>query len=96
MLKLMFCLFCAFVIGIITLQLRQQELELRHQSADLQHKIQAKQAKLWSQQVEIAIYTAPNAVAKSIGEHQLDLVPEGKLPAAGGDWTVAKRDEKKP
>ena len=66
MLKLMLCLVCAFVIGTITLQLRQQELELRHQATELHEKIQAKQSKLWGQQVEIAIYTSPNAIAKSL------------------------------
>jgi hypothetical protein len=91
MLKLMLCLVCAFVIGMITLQLRQQQLELRHQATDLQHKIQTKQSKLWRQQVEIAIYTAPNAVAKSISGHDLDLVPERNLPEGAGNWVTAKK-----
>ena len=54
MVKLLLCLLSAFALGVITLQLRQQDLELRHQVADLQQKIQNQQAKLWSQQVEIA------------------------------------------
>ena len=92
MIKLLLCLLSSFAVGVITLQLRQQDLELRHQVADLQRKIQNQQAKLWSQQVEIAIYTAPNAVSKTIDQAKLKLVPEAPLPVLAGDWISSARE----
>ncbi len=86
MIKLLICLACGMVMAVVMLQLRQQELELRHQAADLQIKIQNHQAKLWQQQLEIAVYTAPNAVTKIVQEQDLKLVPEAPLPLPAGDW----------
>jgi len=74
------------LMAVVMLQLRQQELELRHQAADLQQKIQNHQARLWQQQLEIAVYTAPNAVTKIVQEQDLKLVPEAALPLQAGDW----------
>jgi cell division protein FtsL len=74
------------LMAVATLQLRQQELELRHQAAEFQQKIQHHQAKLWQQQLEIAVYTAPNAVTKTVLEQNLKLVPEAALPIGAGDW----------
>jgi cell division protein FtsL len=98
MIKLLICLACGMLMAVAMLQLRQQELELRHQAAELQQKIQHHQAKLWQQQLEIAVYTAPNAVTRTIQQHDLKLVPESSLPLAAGDWvgtmgaaTVARR-----
>jgi cell division protein FtsL len=86
MIKLLICLTCGMVMAVVMLQLRQQELELRHQAADLQIKIQNHQAKLWQQQLEIAVYTAPNAVTKFVQQQELKLVPEAQLPVGAGDW----------
>jgi hypothetical protein len=86
MVKLALCLACAFLIGIATLQMRQQELELRHRAATLQQKIQSSQARLWRQQLEIGVYTAPNAMSKTIGQHQLELQPAARLPKGAGEW----------
>jgi cell division protein FtsL len=86
MIKLLICLACGMAMAVVMLQLRQQELELRHQAADLQIKIQNHQAKLWQQQLEIAVYTAPNAVNKFVQQQDLKLVPEASLPLAAGDW----------
>jgi cell division protein FtsL len=86
MIKLLICLACGMVMAVVMLQLRQQELELRHQAADLQIRIQNHQAKLWQQQLEISVYTAPNAVTKIVQDQDLKLVPEGPLPLAAGDW----------
>ena len=62
------------------LQLRQQRLELNHQANRLHNQIEAQQAKLWNQQLQIAVYTAPNAISQTVGEHDLKLVPQS--PAA--------------
>ncbi len=78
MLKLLLCLGCSVTIAVTMLQLRQQELELRHRAARLQEQIEAQQTKLWNQQLQIAIYTAPNALTKTLAQHNLDLVPEPK------------------
>jgi cell division protein FtsL len=80
MTKLLLCLFCAFALAVATIQLRQQELELKNRAAKLQQDIEGQQAKLWSQQLQIATYTAPNVISKTVGRQGLDLVPE-KLPA---------------
>ena len=80
-------------MAVVMLQLRQQELELRHEAADLQIRIQNHQAKLWQQQLEIAVYTAPNAVTKIVQQQELKLVPEAQLPAAAGELIVALEDE---
>jgi cell division protein FtsL len=80
MIKLLLCLFCAFALAAAMIQLRQQELELKHRSARIQQEIEGQQAKLWGQQLQIATYTAPNVISKTVGQHGLELVPE-KLPA---------------
>jgi len=85
MLKLMFCLLCALLIGIATLQMRQQQMELKHQAASLQHRIEKQQTKLWNQQLQIAILTAPNAIKKTVGK-ELDLVQSSDLPPDAADW----------
>ena len=96
MIKLLICLACGMVMAVVMLQLRQQELELRHQAADLQIKIQNHQAKLWQQQLEIAVYTAPNAVTKFVQQQDLKLVPEASLPLAAGDWVGTTPHQNQP
>ncbi|HXE55540.1 MAG TPA: hypothetical protein VN541_21130 [Tepidisphaeraceae bacterium] len=86
MLKLLLCLLGGTVIGVVTLQLRQQHLELSHQTAELHDKIRARQAKLWDQQVQIAIYTAPNAIQKTVDAHSLKLAPQHPLPGPQQSW----------
>ncbi|MGE5607836.1 MAG: hypothetical protein ACM359_01150 [Bacillota bacterium] len=78
MLKLLLCLACTFGIAITAMQLRQQELELKYRAAKLQADIEGQQAKLWSQQLQIAIYTAPASMPKTLAQHDLELVPEMK------------------
>ena len=64
------------------LQLRQQNMQIGHQCNQLHNKIRGRQAKLWSQQMEIAVYTAPNAISQTVASHDLKLVPE--VPPADG------------
>ena len=96
MIKLLICLACGMAMAVVMLQLRQQELELRHQAAELQIKIQNHQAKLWQQQLEIAVYTAPNAVTKFVQQQDLKLVPEASLPLAAGDWVGSTPQQNQP
>ncbi len=86
MLKLLLCLTFAVVIGVIMLQLRQQRLELNHQANILHNKIEAQQAKLWSQQLQIAVHTAPNAISKTVGQKDLKLVPQSPTHVGPSNW----------
>lgn len=80
MVKLLICLFASLVLGILVLQLRQQKLELNNEVSRLHRKIEDHQSTLWNQQVQIAIYTAPNAIRNTIDLENLKLAP----PEQGG------------
>ncbi|HEY8665957.1 MAG TPA: hypothetical protein VIL86_04785 [Tepidisphaeraceae bacterium] len=86
MLKLLICLVSALVLAVVTLQIRQQRLELNHQANVLHNQIEAQQAKLWSQQLQIAVFTAPNAIVHTVDNQHLKLVPESPLPPAKSLW----------
>ncbi len=66
MLKLLLCLLAAVGIGAVLLELRQQHLNLSYQTNELHNRIQATQAQLWNQQLNIAVGTAPNAIAQTL------------------------------
>jgi cell division protein FtsL len=85
-LKLVICLISTALIAIGVLQLRQQNLQLGHQCNQLHTKIRGRQAKLWSQQLEIAVYTAPNAITQTVANHDLNLVPQAPLPRGKKHW----------
>jgi len=82
MLKLLLSLFCTLAISVALLQLRQQRLELNYQANQLHNQIERHQAKLWDQQLQIAVYTAPNAISRTVGQQKLEMVPQTPLPAA--------------
>ncbi len=84
MLKLLLCLFAALAIAVGLLQLRQQRMEMNYQANQLHNLIEDHQAKLWNQQLQIAIYTAPNAISRTVGDHALHMVPVSPLPAKQG------------
>ena len=90
MLKLLLCLFCALFLAVVTLQLRQQRLELNHQANKLHNQIEGQQAKLWNQQLQIAVYTAPNAISKTVGDRDLKLVPQSPLHVGPSNWMDVK------
>src|SRR5437762_11172245 len=92
MLKLLLGLFTAVFLAVLVLHLRQQKLELNHQANKLHNQIEAQQARLWNQQLQIAVYTAPNAIQKTVGQQQLKLVPRSPLPAGKSNWIDAKGD----
>jgi cell division protein FtsL len=75
MLKLLLTLILATVIGVVLLQLRQQRLVINYQTSKLHREIEAAQAKLWNQQLQIAVYTAPNAVINTVNTEGLNMVP---------------------
>lgn len=78
MLKLLLTLFLATLIGVVLLQLRQQRLEINYQTNKLHRQIESAQARLWNQQLQIAAYTAPNAVYNTVNTDGLRMVP--RLP----------------
>ncbi len=75
MVKMLLCMFATMAIAIMVLQLRQQRLELNFKVNHLHRDIEAQQAHLWNQQVQIAIYTAPNAIQHTVDSQDLHLVP---------------------
>jgi len=81
MIKLLLCLSTSLCLAVLVLQLRQQRLELGYQSNQLHNRIEDQQARLWNQQLQIAMYTAPNAISKTVGEHAIHMVPQSPLPA---------------
>ena len=50
---------------------------------------------LWDQQVQIAVYTAPNAISKTVGERQMHMVPTAPLcrlaKVAGSMYGIIRR-----
>ncbi len=86
MIKLLLCVFSAAIIALLLLQLRQQHLELSHQTARLHDQIRSRQAKLWDQQIQIAIYTAPNAIQRTVDAQNLKLTPQQPLPGGRQSW----------
>ena len=73
MLKLILCTFATFAIAVVMLQLRQERREIAYQSNLLHDKIEAHQSKLWNQQLQIATYTAPHAITRTVGDHDLHM-----------------------
>jgi hypothetical protein len=92
MVKLLLILVCSLILGAALLELRQQRLELNYETNKLHNEIRANQAKLWNQQIQIAIYTAPNAISKTVGDQQLNMVPQTPQLPGSGKWTDPKDD----
>jgi cell division protein FtsL len=92
MIKLLLCLVTGLVIAVCLLQMRQQRLELNHQANQLHSAIEAQQAKLWSQQLQVAIYTAPNSIQKTVGDHNLQLAPQNPNGVGPSNWINSQSD----
>ncbi len=93
MIKLLLCLSTSLCLAVLVLQLRQQRLELGYQANQLHNRIEDQQAKLWNQQLQIAMYTAPNAISRTVGEHAIHMVPQSPLPANKTvNWLDVARD----
>lgn len=75
MLKLLLTLILSTLIGVVLLQLRQQRMEINYQTNRLHRQIESAQVKLWNQQLQIAAYTAPNAVFNTVNTDGLKMVP---------------------
>jgi cell division protein FtsL len=92
MLKLLICLFAATMMSVCVLELRQQRLELSWEANQIHAAIEASQSRLWSQQLQIAIYTAPNAIAKTVGVDDLKLSPQQAVGTTSPNWTGSVHD----
>jgi cell division protein FtsL len=92
MLKLLLCLASGLALAVMMLHLRQQKLELNHQANQLHNQIEAQQAKLWNQQLQIAVFTAPNAITHTVDTHDLKMVPRSPLPPRTANWIDAARN----
>jgi cell division protein FtsL len=75
MIKLLLCLGSGALLAIALLQLRQQRLDLERQETELHQQIRSQEARLWNQQLQIAVFTAPNAIAQTVNTHHLKMVP---------------------
>ena len=51
--------------------------------------LNAQQAKLWSQQLQIAVYTAPNAIQQTVKSHDLKMVSQSPVHSKNANWTDA-------
>jgi hypothetical protein len=74
MAKLLICIVCAAALGAGMLLLRQQSRELGFATAQLHREIKTLQITLWNQQLQIAVATAPNAIERTVGMHELGLI----------------------
>lgn len=92
MLKLLLTIAFSMILAVTLLQLRQQRLELNYQTNRLHDQIRESQARLWNQQLQIAVYTAPNAISRTVGEQKLNMVPESPLPAGSARWIEPARN----
>jgi len=86
MLKLLLCVVSAAVLAAMVLQLRQQRQELGYQNSRLHDQIKDQQARLWNQQLQIAVYTAPNAITQTVKTQDLKMVPQAPLPRGRTHW----------
>lgn len=78
------------MVSVALLQLRQQKLELNFQANNLHKQIEDRQAKLWDQQLQIAMYTAPNAISRTVGQQKLEMVPQHPGMARKAGWIDVK------
>lgn len=79
MVKLLMCLLGGLAMALVLLLIRQQRLELQHRNDRLHDGIKASQNTLWQQQLRVAVHTAPNAIASTVGEKRLQMVPVNPL-----------------
>jgi cell division protein FtsL len=86
MVKLLLCLGSGALLAMALLQLRQQRLNLDHEQTELHQQIKAQEAQLWNQQLQIAVYTAPNAIAQTVNTDHFKMVPETAAPGRRS-WT---------
>lgn len=86
MVKLLICLFSAVLIAAAMLELRQQRMNLGFESSQMHRDIERAQVRLWNQQLQIGIYTAPNAIDQTVRQHQLNL--RAPVPAGTGTGTA--------
>ena len=91
MVKLLLCVLGAAVLAAMVLQLRQQRQELGYQNSRLHDQIKDQQSKLWNQQLQIAVYTAPNAITQTVNTHDLKMVPQAPLPRGRTHWIDVPR-----
>jgi hypothetical protein len=92
MLKLLICLLSAAFLGFFMLQLRHQQLELGYETAALHERIKNQQGKLWNQQLQIAVYTAPNAIERTVKDGRIDMVPQFNI-TRGANGKPNENDE---
>ena len=94
MIKLLICIASGAALAVCVLQLRQQRLELGYQNAELHEQIRSHQSRLWDQQLQIATFTAPNAIANTVNAHDLKMVPRQPTLSVAGPATKPAKAKK--
>lgn len=79
MVKLLLCILCALCICGAMLYLRQQKLEINYQTNQMHRHMQTLQTELWNQQLQVAIFTSPNAIEHTVNAQKMQLVPAKPL-----------------
>lgn len=92
MVKLLLCILSAALLAVCILRLREQRMEWGNQAAQLHDQIRSQQARLWNQQMQIAVYTAPNAIAQTVKGHHFDMVPQSPMATHQASWIERHRD----
>jgi len=94
MIKILICIAGGVALSACVLQLRQQRLELGYQNAEIHQQIRSHQSRLWDQQLQIATFTAPNAIANTVNAHDLKMVPRQPTLSANGPATKPTKAKK--
>ncbi len=89
MLKLLLCIVAAVVISGSLLHLKHQRMEINYKTNQAHKRLQNLQIELWNQQLQVAIYTAPNAIENTVGSHNLDLVPASPMQTGATEKPTA-------
>lgn len=90
MLKLLACILCGLLIAGTLLHLRHERNQINYRINQAHRRLQNLQIELWNQQLQMAIYTAPNAIENTVGTHNLKLVPAS--PLNGQDAAIGPDD----
>ncbi len=75
MVKLLLCIFSAIAIALSMHHLQHQKMVLNYRTNQAHKSLQNLQIELWNQQLQVAIYTAPNAIERTVGSHKIELKP---------------------
>ena len=90
MLKLLLCVITATVLARAARRFRQQPRSWATRTAGCTTRSRTSKGSSGNQQLQIAVYTAPNAIRqKDPSNHDLKMVPRRRCPAAGATGSTS-------